>query len=35
MCIRDSIIESADRAIREGTPCATLRFGHDTNLIRL
>ena len=30
-----NIIESADRAIREGTPCATLRFGHDTNLIRL
>ena len=29
-----NIIESADRAIREGTP-ATLRFGHDTNLIRL
>jgi len=30
-----NIIESADRAIREQTPCATLRFGHDTNLIRL
>lgn len=30
-----NIIESADRAIQEGTPCATLRFGHDTNLIRL
>lgn len=30
-----NIIESADRAIRERTPCATLRFGHDTNLIRL
>ena len=30
-----NIIESADHAIRKGTPCATLRFGHDTNLIRL
>jgi len=30
-----NIIESADQAIREQTPCATLRFGHDTNLIRL
>lgn len=30
-----NIIESADQAIREGSPCATLRFGHDTNLIRL
>lgn len=29
------IIENADRAIREDKPCATLRFGHDTNLIRL
>ena len=29
------IIESADHAIRKETPCATLRFGHDTNLIRL
>ena len=29
-----NIIESADHAIRKGTPCATLRFGHDTNLIR-
>lgn len=30
-----NIIESADEAIRQQTPCATLRFGHDTNLIRL
>ncbi len=30
-----NIIKSADRAICEGKPCATLRFGHDTNLIRL
>lgn len=30
-----NIIESANHAIRKGTPCATLRFGHDTNLIRL
>lgn len=30
-----NIIESADHAISLGTPCATFRFGHDTNLIRL
>lgn len=30
-----NIIESTDRAIQEQTPSATLRFGHDTNLIRL
>lgn len=30
-----NIIESAERAIHEGRSCATLRFGHDTNLIRL
>ncbi|NDV57721.1 histidine phosphatase family protein [Bacteroides sp. 519] len=30
-----NIIESADKAIQEQTPYADLRFGHDTNLIRL
>lgn len=30
-----NIIESADKAINEQTPSADLRFGHDTNLIRL
>lgn len=30
-----NIIESADRAIAGGKPCADLRFGHDTHLIRL
>ncbi len=30
-----NMVESADAAIRERTPCATLRFGHDTYLIRL
>lgn len=30
-----NIIDSADKAIRQCTPCATFRFGHDTNLIRL
>lgn len=30
-----NIIDSADEAIRSHTPAATLRFGHDTNLIRL
>lgn len=30
-----NILESADAAIRKGTPAADLRFGHDTHLIRL
>lgn len=30
-----NIIESADKAINEENPSVTLRFGHDTNLIRL
>lgn len=30
-----NMVEEADRAIRRGSPAATLRFGHDTNLIRL
>jgi len=30
-----NIKESAERAIAQGTPCATLRFGHDTSLYRL
>lgn len=30
-----NIIESADLAIAQQNPSATLRFGHDTNLIRL
>ncbi len=30
-----NIIIAADDAIASGAPCATLRFGHDTNLIRL
>lgn len=30
-----NIIDSADQAIGQCTPCATFRFGHDTNLIRL
>ena len=29
------LLDDADRALREGAPGATLRFGHDTNLIRL
>lgn len=31
----ENIVESADKAIAEGTPQATLRFGHDTSLYRL
>ena len=30
-----NILESADVAIKKGTPAADLRFGHDTHLIRL
>lgn len=30
-----NIVESADRALAAGNPCADLRFGHDTHLIRL
>lgn len=30
-----NIVESADKAIATGQPCADLRFGHDTHLIRL
>lgn len=30
-----NIVESADRALTVGSPCATLRFGHDTSLYRL
>lgn len=30
-----NIVESADKAIAGGKPCADLRFGHDTHLIRL
>lgn len=30
-----NIIEKADEAIRTGSECATLRFGHDSHLIRL
>lgn len=30
-----NILQSADDAIRTGTPAAHLRFGHDTHLIRL
>lgn len=30
-----NIVESADKAIATGFPCADLRFGHDTHLIRL
>ncbi len=30
-----NIVESAETAIKEGTPAADLRFGHDTHLIRL
>ena len=30
-----NILESADAAIKKGTPAADLRFGHDTHLIRL
>lgn len=30
-----NILESADNAIKKGTPAADLRFGHDTHLIRL
>ena len=30
-----NIIEKADEAIRTGGECATLRFGHDSHLIRL
>ena len=30
-----NILESADKAIAAGRPCADLRFGHDTHLIRL
>lgn len=30
-----NIIETADTAIQNGTPSVTLRFGHDTYLIRL
>lgn len=30
-----NILESAEAAIRAGTPAADLRFGHDTHLIRL
>lgn len=30
-----NIVESADRALASGRPCADLRFGHDTHLIRL
>lgn len=29
------VVDAADRALAEGVPGATLRFGHDTNLIRL
>ncbi len=31
----ENIIHSADRAIKNGKESATLRFGHDTNLMRL
>ncbi len=31
----NNILESAEAAIRKGTPAADLRFGHDTHLIRL
>ena len=30
-----NIIEKADEAIKSGNECATLRFGHDSHLIRL
>ena len=30
-----NIIESADQALATDTTCATLRFGHDSNLLRL
>lgn len=30
-----NIIDKADEAIRTGSECATLRFGHDSHLIRL
>lgn len=30
-----NIIETADTALASGVPCATLRFGHDTNLAPL
>ena len=30
-----NIVQSADRALASGRPCAHLRFGHDTHLIRL
>lgn len=30
-----NIIEKADEAIKGGSDCATLRFGHDSHLIRL
>ena len=30
-----NMLESADAAIKKGTPAADLRFGHDTHLIRL
>lgn len=30
-----NILESAEAAIKKGTPAADLRFGHDTHLIRL
>lgn len=30
-----NIIDNADQAIKQQIPCATFRFGHDTNLIRL
>lgn len=30
-----NIVKHADRAIAAGRPCADLRFGHDTHLIRL
>lgn len=30
-----NIIDKADQAIASGTECATLRFGHDSHLIRL
>ena len=31
----DDVITKADAALANGTPAADLRFGHDTNLIRL
>lgn len=31
----ENIVSSADCAIRDGQPAATLRFGHDTSLYRL